>query len=57
MQTLRRRELRKKEGQEIWRNWDNLDSGNWTVEERDAEGECVVKDLVAEFMGKIRFLP
>ena len=28
--------------------------GNWTVKERDAEGEWVVRDLVIEFMRKIR---
>ena len=36
------------------RDWENLDSGNWVIKERDAEGKLVVRDLVAEFLSKIK---
>ena len=35
-----------------WRDWKDLDSGNWAIKERDAQGKLVVRDLVAEFMSK-----
>ena len=37
-----------------WRDWKDLDSGNWVIKERDAEGNLTVRDLVAEFMSKIK---
>src|SRR5258705_118333 len=37
-----------------WRDWEDLDSGNWVVKEKDAEGMLAVRDLVAEFMSKIK---
>ena len=36
-----------------WRDWEDLDSGNWVVKEKDAEGKLAVRDLVVEFMSKI----
>ena len=37
-----------------WHSWEVLDSNNWVVREKDADGKPVVKDLVADFMSKIR---
>ena len=37
-----------------WRCWEDLDSGNWTIKEKDAEGEWTTRDLVAEFMSKVK---
>ena len=33
---------------------DPVDSGNWVIKEKDAEGKLIVRDLVAEFMSKIK---
>ena len=37
-----------------WRDWEDLDSGNWVVNEKNAEGKIIVRDLVAEFMSQIK---
>ena len=37
-----------------WRSWEDLDSSNWTIKEKDAEGEWTSWDLVAEFMSKVK---
>ena len=37
-----------------WQSWEDLDSGNWTIKEKDAEGEWMSRDLVAEFMSKVK---
>ena len=37
-----------------WWDWKDVDSGNWAIKERDAQGKLVVLDLVAEFMSKIK---
>ena len=37
-----------------WRCWEDLDSGNWTIKEKDADGEWTSRDLVAEFMSKVK---
>ena len=37
-----------------WRCWEDLDSGNWMIKERNADGEWTVRDLVAEFMSKVK---
>ena len=37
-----------------WRDWEDLDSGNWVINETNAEGKIIVRDLVAEFMSQIK---
>ena len=37
-----------------WRDWKDLDSGNWAIKEKDAQCKLVVRDLVAEFMSKVK---
>ena len=37
-----------------WRSREDLDSGNWTIKEKDTEGEWTSRDLVAEFMSKVK---
>ena len=37
-----------------WRNWHDLDSGGWTLNEKDAEGKWTTRDLVVEFMSKVK---
>ena len=37
-----------------WRDWEDLDSGNWVINEKNAEGKIIVRDLVAEFMSQIK---
>ena len=37
-----------------WQSWEDLDSGNWIIKEKDAEGGWTSRDLVAEFMSKVR---
>ena len=32
----------------------DVDSGSWTIKEKDAEGEWTSRDLVAEFMSKVK---
>ena len=31
-----------------------LGGSNWTIKEKDADGERTVRDLVAEFMSKVK---
>ena len=31
-----------------------MNSSNWVINETDAEGKLIVRDLVAEFMSKIK---
>ena len=37
-----------------WQSWEDLDSGNWTIKEKDVDGEWTSRDLVAEFMSKVK---
>ena len=37
-----------------WQHWEDLDSGNWMIKEKDADGEWTSRDLVAEFMSKVK---
>ena len=37
-----------------WQSWEDLDSSNWTIKEKDAEGEWMLRDLVAEFMSRVK---
>ena len=39
-----------------WRDWEDLDSSNWVIKERDPDGKLTVRDLVADFMSKIKLL-
>ena len=37
-----------------WQRWEDLDSGNWTIKEKDVEEEWTSRDLVVEFMSKVK---
>ena len=37
-----------------WRCWEDLDSGNWVIKEKNADREWMTQDLVAEFMSKVK---
>ena len=37
-----------------WHSWHDLDSGSWTLKEKDTEGKWTTRDLVVEFMSKVK---
>ena len=37
-----------------WENWEDLDSGNWMIKKKDADGEWTSQNLVAEFISKVK---
>ena len=39
-----------------WRDWEDLDSSNWVIKERDPDVKHTVRGLVADFMSKIKLL-
>ena len=37
-----------------WRSWEDLDSSNWAIEEKEMDRKLVERDFRTEFMSKIR---